>query len=198
VKRIAAGLVGLVGLVGFCTQTMGAALVLFSDTPPIERLPGAPAMAQVAIAVIPDLAPSVRLDAFDMLFGSGFVGTPGFEYSPQVMMEFPNQAAPLVDGFGYYPHEVFVSANRSTPQTYPTLNLGILTVDLTHLPDGMYSVVVSSANDDNLSGLIAQGSSETVSGDLRIGVQTVPEPASLSLLALGAFAAIRFGRRRAA
>jgi len=198
VRRIAAGLVGLVGLVGFCTQTMGAALVLFSDLPTIERLPGGQAMGEIAVAVIPDSAPTVRLDAFDMLIASGFVPIPSFAYSSDVMTNFPNQAEPLVNGFGYFPNEIFISANRAAPVVFPTLNLGIVTVDLTTLNDGMYDVIVNSALDEGLSGLIAQGTSESISGSVRVGVRTVPEPASLSLLALGAFAAIRFGRRRAA
>lgn len=191
-KRFAAVAVGMVGL---CANAFGG-IVLFAPEEILSE-PGQGGNTPVAMAFIGNGGSGVTFDAFDVMVGSSTVPMSGFAFGTDITANFPNQAIAEPAGFGIYTNEIYASANRSTPQAFTQVAVSTFNLDLSGLGMGDHLVEVNPDLDGALSALINRGVSDPLAGGLPIRV--VPEPATLSLFAVGALAAaIRFGRRRTA
>lgn len=190
-KRTAAVALGVIGV---CSNVFGGT-VLFSPTS-INHVQGMPGAIDVTVAILP--GPTISgVDAADVLIGSDAIPFTGFEYSQAWRDFFTTVFPPEPDTWNIYPNEAYLSSNRPTPLATLLLPTGTLHIDLTSVNPGEYDIVVDPVRDGMLSNLVDRGATDPLTGGVDVTV-IVPEPASVSLLALGALAALRFGRRRSA
>ncbi len=133
-----------------------------------------------------------------VLLGSDDVPLIDFELNPGWISPggFTDLEGPLIQpGLGIYPYEVLFGGSVSSGEvTADKLVAGILTLDLSNLPPGDYTVVVNPDRDGDLSGVRHQGGLEPLNGTLLIHI--VPEPGAIALLALAAPLAFGYSRRR--
>ena len=129
------------------------------------------------------------MDSVDVFVGSDDLAITDFEWAP--FTRFFDSSEANTDyyqsgwKFGY-----FGTAADSTD-----FLLGTLTVDATGLAPGAYQVMVDAGRDGNRSGITGGGVTDLVEMSIA-SVTIIPEPATISLLALGALALIR--RRKSA
>lgn len=129
------------------------------------------------------------MDSADVFVGSDDLAITDFVFADFSRFFFENEANtqfyPSGWKFGY-----FGLAADSTD-----FLLGELTVDATGVPNGVYEVVVDAARDGNRSAFTGGGVTDLIETSVAT-VTIIPEPATISLLALGALALIR--RRKSA
>jgi hypothetical protein len=124
-----------------------------------------------------------------------------FQYSSEAISIFTGSQSPADAGVGYYsppyPNSLFLGGNRNNNFTVSNFILGNLALDLTDLKDGEYEVWVDARRDEDQSifyNIAGSTDSLTTTPTDVATIRIVPEPATLALLGLGAFAA--FWRKR--
>ncbi len=134
--------------------------------------------------------PLPGFDAVDIVFGAEQVPFMGFDYDSTWPFA---TAEPPAFNIGIYPHDMYVTSNDANLATSPRA-FGTVMVDPRDLAPGDYIIQVNHAIDGDFSQLLARGTGDPLLGSAVLRV--VPEPASLSLLALGALAALHLRKRR--
>ena len=113
-----------------------------------------------------------------------------FQYSGAWNAAFANVSSITYDS-GFYLHDAYAGGNNPT-SVGTSLLLGIVTIDTTNLLEGTYEVVIDGSF-DSISALGLDAETEVLAGSGTFTV--VPEPAALSLLALGGLFLLRSRRR---
>jgi hypothetical protein len=106
-------------------------------------------------------------------------------------------APPTPDYFPTYANDLFIGGSRPNNLTVESFVLGTLTLDLTNLGDGMYEVFIDAGQDQDQSVFydLAGGTDSITTAGGVATITIVPEPATMSLIGLGALAAL-WRRRR--
>ena len=129
-------------------------------------------------------------DSMDAILGANGVTDLTFAYSAAWQAAFDSVTDPSYD-WSYYDQDAFISSGNSG-SVGASLLAGTVTINTLGLADGDYIVQIDSGV-DGFSELKLAGAGEDIYGIGTIHIP-VPEPASLSLLAIAGLAGLR--RRR--
>jgi hypothetical protein len=130
-----------------------------------------------------------NIDAVDLMIGWNRAQDLGFTYSAAFTAAMTTNLTPPVYDLGLYTNDVFVGGADVGGIGATSILVGSVTLQTDGLVVGAYPVMISS----DVSALSFEGTTEGVLGTGMVYID-VPEPAGLSLLALGSLLTLRRGR----